>query len=78
LSDLSTRTGPQQVRAVLTPDEGWCNAIWFAKPNRWLNDQRPVDLIESDLKSVIDAAHQVWNDDGAEGEIRSPGQAESA
>jgi hypothetical protein len=73
LSDLSTRIGPQQVRAVLALDEGWRTAVWFARPNRWLMGQRPVDLIESELSAVIHAARQFATDDGSSGEMRSPG-----
>jgi hypothetical protein len=65
LSDLSTRIGPQQVRAALGLDEGWRTAVWFARPNRWLMGQRPVDLIESELTAVIHAAREFAADDGS-------------
>jgi hypothetical protein len=73
LSDLSTRIGPQQVRAALGVDEGWRAAVWFARPNRWLMGQRPVDLIESELIAVINAARQFAIDDGSSADNRSPG-----
>jgi len=56
-NDLSVRRGPQRVRAALPVDcQGWALAAWFATPNAWLQDERPVDLLPLDLGAVIDAA----------------------
>jgi hypothetical protein len=57
LHDLSVRPGPQQVLAELAADfDGWSLAVWFAKPNSWLADRRPVDLLASNLDAVRQAA----------------------
>ena len=34
----------------------WTIAIWFAQPNSWLADQRPVDLLHCNLAAVVQAA----------------------
>jgi hypothetical protein len=36
--------------------DGWSLAAWFAAPNAWLADQRPVDLLDTDLPAVLAAA----------------------
>jgi uncharacterized protein (DUF2384 family) len=36
--------------------DGWRLAVWFAQPNSWLQDRSPVDLLESDLQAVRNAA----------------------
>jgi hypothetical protein len=55
--DLSVRPGPQRVLAELAADfDGWSLAVWFAEPNSWLADRRPVDLLESNLDAVLQAA----------------------
>lgn len=36
--------------------EGWQVAAWFARSNTWLGGQRPIDLIDSDLTTVLRAA----------------------
>lgn len=57
LDDLSLRPGPQQVLAELNGEfDDWGLAAWFTQPNSWLDDQRPVDVIDVDLKSVVEAA----------------------
>jgi hypothetical protein len=57
LRDLSIREGPHRVLAELeTVFDGWGMAVWFAQRNSWLHEQRPVDLLESDLDSVLQAA----------------------
>jgi len=35
---------------------GWAIASWFARPNALLDGFRPVNLMESDLASVLEAA----------------------
>jgi len=48
------------VRAALAELEGvfddWEIAVWFAQPNVWLQEQRPVDLVARDDEGVIQAA----------------------
>lgn len=57
LSDLSIRPGPQRVVAELGSEfDNWALAAWFARPNSWLNNQAPVELMESRLAAVLDAA----------------------
>jgi hypothetical protein len=56
-ADMSLRPGPAKVIAELTPIfDGWELAMWFARPNLWIADSRPVDLIDECLASVLGAA----------------------
>lgn len=36
--------------------DNWGCALWFAQPNVWLGDRPPVDLMETGLREVLDAA----------------------
>ncbi len=55
--DLSVKKGSRQVLAELASVfDGWTLAAWFAQPNSWLNDRRPVDLLDSHPASVLAAA----------------------
>lgn len=57
LRDLAVRSAPRQVIAELAADfDGLGLALWFAQPNSWLCDRRPVDLLNSQLNDVLDAA----------------------
>ena len=57
LRDLSIKPGAQLVMAELGASfDGWARAAWFALPNSWLNDQRPVDLMDTDLNEVLAVA----------------------
>jgi hypothetical protein len=57
LSDMSIRQEPQQVVVLLrTALDDWSLANWFAQSNSWLNNRRPVDLLESNLPAVLNAA----------------------
>jgi hypothetical protein len=57
LRDLSIKPGPRQVHAELASVfDGWTLAVWFAQPNSWLNERKPVDLLDSDLADVLEAA----------------------
>ncbi len=57
LQDLSIRTEPRRVLAELeSVFDGWAMAVWFAQPNSWLHGHRPVDLLGTDLDSVLQAA----------------------
>lgn len=58
LRDLSVRSAPQKVRAGLNPTNGgWTLAVWFAKPNGWLQGRRPVDLLDNRPEQVVRVAH---------------------
>lgn len=57
LRDLSVKPVPQQVRTVLSAEfHGWTLAAWFTQGNAWLNHRRPVDLLDTDLPAVLEAA----------------------
>ena len=57
LGDLSIKPEPRLVLAELASEfDGWALATWFAQPNTWLNAQRPLDLLESNLPAVLAAA----------------------
>lgn len=34
----------------------WSIATWFTCPNTWLNNQKPIELLDSDFAAVLDAA----------------------
>jgi uncharacterized protein (DUF2384 family) len=56
-SDMTLRRGPAEVIAELEPVfGGWELASWFARPNLWIADQRPIDLIDVSHVSVLGAA----------------------
>jgi hypothetical protein len=55
--DMSLRPGLVEVIAELAPEvDGWGTALWFARPNRWIANARPVDVIDECLPSVLAAA----------------------
>ncbi|MEO8153677.1 MAG: antitoxin Xre/MbcA/ParS toxin-binding domain-containing protein [Rhizobacter sp.] len=57
LRDLAIKPGSRQVLAELAKVfDGWGVAAWFAQPNSWLNGRSPVDLVDSQLGAVLDAA----------------------
>lgn len=57
MNDLSLRWSARSVAAKLSAVfDGWRLASWFAKPNSWLDDRSPVDLLNSDLTAVREAA----------------------
>lgn len=57
LRDLSIKPGAQLVMAELGASfDGWARAAWFALPNSWLGDRRPVDLMDTDLNEVLGVA----------------------
>jgi hypothetical protein len=56
-ADMSLRPGPGKVIAELSPAfDGWEIATWFARPNLWVGDARPIDLIDECLHAVLGAA----------------------
>jgi hypothetical protein len=55
--DMSLRPGPSKVISELsTTFDGWDLAVWFAKPNMWIGNARPIDLIDESLPCVLGAA----------------------
>jgi len=58
--DLSTMTlRPAVVETVCELKDvfdDWDLALWFARPNAWLSDSAPVNLIEVDTAAVLNAA----------------------
>jgi Protein of unknown function (DUF2384) len=57
LSDLSLKRTPQKARTELGRNfDDWELATWFTSPNVWLQNRAPVDLLDSDSQSVLDAA----------------------
>jgi len=54
---LHVKAGPRQVLHELTTVfDGWTLATWFAQPNGWLKEHRPIDLLDSKLAAVVEAA----------------------
>ena len=57
LADLTVKPAARSVVTELnTIFDGWSLAEWFTQPNDWLAGRTPVDLIDSDLPVVLDAA----------------------
>ena len=57
LRNLSVKPGPSRVLAELKPAlDDWGTAAWFIQPNSWLQAKRPLDLVDSDLADVLEAA----------------------
>ncbi|MEP7298320.1 MAG: hypothetical protein ABI702_19220 [Burkholderiales bacterium] len=57
MHDLSIKPATRHVLAELAPAfDGWDVASWFTRPNGWLDDRPPVDLIGSNLAAVLGAA----------------------
>jgi hypothetical protein len=56
-ADLSRRHAPARVIDELAPAcGGWDMALWFASPNPWIAEARPIDLIDECPASVFAAA----------------------
>ena len=57
LRDLSVKPGPRRVLAELMQVfDDWQLAVWFVRPNPWLQTKRPLDLLDSDLTGVLEVA----------------------
>lgn len=57
LADLSVKRGLRQVLLELAGGyDSWRLAAWFVEPNEWLACQRPVDLMDTNLSEVLQAA----------------------
>jgi hypothetical protein len=54
---LQVRNDIQRVVVELgTEIDPWELTTWFAMPNIWLKNRSPVDVVDSDLTSVLDEA----------------------
>jgi hypothetical protein len=54
---LDLLPGPASVINELAPVfDGWEMASWFAQPNLWLGNGRPIDLLDASLLPVLGAA----------------------
>jgi hypothetical protein len=57
LKTMAVRPEVRQVAAELPGDfDTWAQAMWFASPNVWLDEQSPADALGSDLPAVLAAA----------------------
>ena len=59
LRDLSVKSNAnahQVLSELVDQFDGWALAVWFAQPNPWLHGARPVDLLNSNLAEVLEAA----------------------
>ena len=45
--------------ALGTEVGGWQTALWFVTPNGWLDEEKPVDMLEREPLAVLDAAADV-------------------
>lgn len=55
--DLTSRYCVRQVLQELTTVfDGWTLAVWFIQTNAWIENKKPIDLIDSDLSQVLHAA----------------------
>jgi hypothetical protein len=55
--DLSLRLGPLRVLSeLLGVFDDWTLAAWFVQRNVWLDDRRPVDVLDTHLTWVLAAA----------------------
>lgn len=52
--------------------DGWALAVWFVRPHVWLNNLRPVDVIESDPDAVMRTARTQRREACAGAEGRAP------
>jgi hypothetical protein len=57
LADMTIQPGTAAVLAELAGIfDDWELAAWFAEPSAWLQGRIPVDVLESDMRAVVDAA----------------------
>jgi len=56
-SELVLNPAATAVVAELSPHyDGWSLANWFAQPNTWLGEQRPVDVLNHNPAHLLEAA----------------------
>ncbi len=57
LRDMTINPGSRRVLPELAGEfDGWELANWFATANSWLDDRRPVDVLATNLRAVLEAA----------------------
>ncbi|MBC7955593.1 MAG: hypothetical protein H7Y33_06965 [Cytophagales bacterium] len=57
LRDLSLKPAARQVQGELASVfDGWTMAVWFAQRNSWLDERKPVDLLDTEFQAVLQAA----------------------
>lgn len=56
------RKGVANVLQALGGVHGWETALWFTAPNAYLDDRRPLDLLETDPDAVVEAARHEGED----------------
>lgn len=55
--DLSVKQASKRVLAELAGVfDGWTLATWFAARNSWLDNKRPVEMLDSHVSAVLEAA----------------------
>ena len=55
--DMTVRTESARIVIELSPVfDGWAIAEWFTALNSWLLNRPPIDVLDSHLPAVIDAA----------------------
>jgi hypothetical protein len=55
--DLSIKPGVQKVlEELFAVFDGWNLAVWFMQPNSWLDDKKPIDILDTNLPAVVAAA----------------------
>jgi hypothetical protein len=55
--ELTIKPATKAVLAELgSAFDDWDLATWFVRPNSWLGERRPLDLLQSELPSVLQAA----------------------
>jgi hypothetical protein len=55
--ELTTRYCVGQVlRELTTVFDGWALAVWFVQANAWIENKKPIDLLDSHLSQVLHAA----------------------
>lgn len=56
-ADMSPPLGLMQVLTELNPVyDPWAVATWFGRPNEWLDECTPIDMMSVDLDAVLAAA----------------------
>ncbi len=56
-SEMFVKPHSRQVLPALTGVfDGWTIACWYLEPNLWLQNRRPIDLLDANPLAVLDAA----------------------
>jgi hypothetical protein len=55
--EMMPRPEVARILSELTPFlDDWDVALWFSRPNAWIDDQSPIDVIASNPNAVLQAA----------------------